>query len=199
MVDTLKALVRKEFGKGASRQLRRDSRTPAVVYGLEQEPQHIHFDAHEIYMHVRHNANALLKIDIEGTTELALVKDIQRNPLSRIIEHIDFLRVNANQKVEVNVPVIIEGEPADGAVASVELMTLDVSVPAIEIPEHIVVNVEGVADGTTIRVADLQLPQDVEALSDSEEPVVVVAVPQLDMPEEEESAEEDVAEAEAAE
>ncbi|MDR6939845.1 50S ribosomal protein L25/general stress protein Ctc [Arcanobacterium hippocoleae] len=183
MVDTIQAQVRKAFGKGASRQLRRDNRTPAVLYGSDQAPLHIHFDAHEIFMHVRYNANALLKIDVAGATELALVKDIQRNPLSRIIEHIDFLRVKADQKVEVNIPVILEGEPVGNAVASVELMTIDVAVPANEIPEHIVVNVAGLEDGTTVRVADLQLPGDVEALSDSEEPVVVVAVPQLDVPE----------------
>ncbi|XCB30755.1 50S ribosomal protein L25/general stress protein Ctc [Arcanobacterium hippocoleae] len=189
MVATIKAQVRNEFGKGASRQLRRDDRTPAVLYGGDEAPAHIHFDAHEIYMHVRYNANALLKIDVEGKIELALVKDIQRNPLSRIIEHLDFLRVDAKQKVEVNVPVILEGEPVGGAVASVELMTLDVMVPAIEIPENIVVDVEGLEDGTTIRVADLKLPADVEAISDAEEPVVVVAVPQLDVPEEGEAAE----------
>lgn len=190
MVDVIKAQLRKEFGKGASRQLRRDNRTPAVLYGLDQDPQHVHFDAHEIYMHVRYNANALLKIDVEGTTELALVKDIQRNPLSRIIEHIDFLRVKADQKVDVNVPVIIEGEPADGAVAAVELMTLDVAVPANEIPEHILINVEGMADGTTVRVADLQLPKDVEVLIDADEVVVVVSVPKLDVPADEEAEEE---------
>lgn len=195
MVDVIKAQLRKEFGKGASRQLRRDNRTPAVLYGLDQDPQHVHFDAHEIYMHVRYNANALLKIDVEGTTELALVKDIQRNPLSRIIEHIDFLRVKADQKVDVNVPVIIEGEPADGAVAAVELMTLDVAVPANEIPEHILINVEGMADGTTVRVADLQLPKDVEVLIDADEVVVVVSVPKLDVPADEEAE----AEAEATE
>lgn len=190
MVDVIKAQLRKEFGKGASRQLRRDNRTPAVLYGLDQDPQHVHFDAHEIYMHVRYNANALLKIDVEGTTELALVKDIQRNPLSRIIEHIDFLRVKADQKVDVNVPVIIEGEPADGAVAAVELMTLDVAVPANEIPEHILINVEGMADGTTVRVADLQLPKDVEVSIDADEVVVVVSVPKLDVPADEEVEEE---------
>lgn len=199
MVDVIKAQLRKEFGKGASRQLRRDNRTPAVLYGLDQDPQHVHFDAHEIYMHVRYNANALLKIDVEGTTELALVKDIQRNPLSRIIEHIDFLRVKADQKVDVNVPVIIEGEPADGAVAAVELMTLDVAVPANEIPEHILINVEGMADGTTVRVADLQLPKDVEVLIDADEVVVVVSVPKLDVPADEEAEAEAEAEATEAE
>ncbi|KGF05873.1 50S ribosomal protein L25/general stress protein Ctc [Arcanobacterium sp. S3PF19] len=198
MADIVKAEMRESFGKGASRQLRRANRTPAVLYGLGREPRHIHFDAHEIYMEVRGNANALVKIEVAGKEQLALVKDIQRNPLSRAIEHIDFLRVKADQKVEVEVSVVLEGEPVAGAVASLELMTLPVFAPATEIPEHVTVNVEGAEDGHTVRVADLKLPQHVEAAVEPDTVVVAVTVPQVDVPEDETAETEQPAAAEAA-
>ena len=198
MADSIKVEKRENFGKGASRQLRRDGRTPGVVYGLDSEPTHVSFDAHEIYMEVRANANALLTLELEGKKQLALVKDVQRNPLSRIIEHIDLLRVRADQKVEVEVPVILEGEPFGDAIASIETQNVLVEAPATEIPESIVVDVEGKEDGTQILVSDLVLPENVTAVLDAEEIIVVVAVPQLEeLPEE--GAEEAEGEGEAAE
>ncbi|MCI7551854.1 MAG: 50S ribosomal protein L25/general stress protein Ctc [Actinomycetaceae bacterium] len=196
--EILKAQARESFGKGASRQLRRAGRTPAVIYGHDSDPQHLSFDAHELYMLVRSNPNALLTIELDSEQQLALVKDVQRNPLSRIIEHVDLLRVDPNQKVEVEIPVLLEGEPFGAAVATVELMNVAVEVPALEIPESLTVNVEGKEDGTQITVADLDLPKDVTAVTDPEAIVVVIAIPQLeDLPEP--GAEGEGAEAESAE
>ncbi|MFC5370688.1 50S ribosomal protein L25/general stress protein Ctc [Arcanobacterium bovis] len=198
MADVIKAEKRESFGKGASRQLRRENRTPAVLYGFDADPLHLSFDAHEIFMAVRGNANALLTIELDGKKQLALVKDVQRNPLSRIIEHVDLLRVKANQKVDVEVPIVTEGEPFAGAVAAVELLTLPVLAPANAIPEQITVSVEGVEDGTTIRVADLELPEDVETSVDPEAPVIAVSIPVVELEEETEAGEE-AEEAEATE
>lgn len=207
MAEVVKAEPREVFGKGASRQLRRDGRVPAVMYGRDENPVHIHFDYHEIFMEVRQNANALLKIDVNGEKQLALVKAIARNPLSRKIEHIDLLRVKATQKVDVDVPIVVEGEPAGSAIAMVELLTLPVLAPANAIPESITVDVEGAEDGTSIRVADLKLPNDVEISVDDETTVVVIATqsaepaPEAEVAEEAEATEEAEAapEAEAAE
>ena len=177
MVDVIKVETRDQFGKGAARKLRAAGRTPAVVYGLGEDPTHITFDAHQVYMEVRSNANAVLTLELEGKKQLALVKDIQVNPLSRIIEHVDLLRVKADQKVEVEVPIELEGEPFGQAIATIELMHLLVEAPATHIPEQIVVSVEGLEDGTLVHVADVKLPEGVSTLTDPEEVVITVAIP----------------------
>lgn len=177
---TLVGEKRTEFGKGFARRMRVAGKVPAVVYGHGVDPLHVTLDYHETYMAVRGNANALISLELEGEKHLVLLKDKQVNPLSRKIEHLDLLRVNAKEKVEVEVPVVIEGEPFGDAVATVELMQILVKAPVIDIPEQIVVSVEGLEDGTTVRIADVKFPEDVETELDPEDPVVVVAVPQVD-------------------
>lgn len=190
MVETLKADIRKEFGKGAARRLRREEKLPGVLYGHEEEPMHLELDYHTTFLAVRGNVNALLSIEVEGEKHLAIVKDVQRNPLSRLIEHIDLLRVKKGEKVDVEVPVVVEGEPAGDAIATVELLQVMAKAPAIAIPEAITVDVEGLEEGTHVTVADLKLPEDVEVELDPETIVVVIAVPSVDVPEEAEESEE---------
>ncbi|MDY5131455.1 50S ribosomal protein L25/general stress protein Ctc, partial [Actinotignum timonense] len=157
-----------------------DGRVPAVLYGHGIEPVHVHLDAHDLFLAVKGNPNALVSLTIDGELTLALVKDIQRNPLSRSIEHVDFLRVKRDEKVEVEIPVVVVGEPAPGLINTLELLNILVSAPAIDIPESIEVNVEGLEDGARVTVADLKLPEDVEALVDGEEIVSLVMEPQVD-------------------
>ncbi len=93
MAEVLKAEIREVFGKGASRQLRRDERTPAVIYGAGEAPVHVHFDSHDLFMGVRGKKNSVIEVELSGKTVKVLVKEVQRNPLTRIIEHVDFLFV----------------------------------------------------------------------------------------------------------
>ena len=168
---------RHEFGKGTARKLRRDGKVPAVVYGRGRTPSHIAFDAHEIFLLVKGKANAVINVDVEGKPLYALVKDIQRHPLKRTIEHIDLLRVTEEDKVEVSVPVVMEGESFSGTIATVELLEVTVLAPVIAIPEQIVVNVEGKQAGEHVTVADLELPANVVCEMDPEAIVVGVSVP----------------------
>lgn len=189
MAEKLKAEVRDDFGKGASRRLRRENKVPVVVYGQDEDPQHLALDYHTTFLAVRGNANALLELDIDGDTQIALVKDIQRNPLSRLIEHIDLLRVKRGQKVAVDVPVVVEGEPAEEAIATVELLTIPVEAPVTEIPENFVLNVEGREEGDNLTIADIEFPADVETELEDETVVVVIAIPTVEIPEPEEGEE----------
>jgi len=143
MADKIQVDRRQSFGKGASRQLRREGRTPAVVYGHGSEPVHISFDSHEIFLATKGQANPILTIALEGKEQLVLVKELQRNPLTRIIEHLDLLRVKQGEKVDVEVPVEVTGESFSGTIHTVELMHVLVKAPATAIPESIVVDVEG--------------------------------------------------------
>ncbi|SDU79046.1 50S ribosomal protein L25/general stress protein Ctc [Arcanobacterium phocae] len=184
MVEVLKASVRSEFGKGAARRLRREEKLPGVLYGHGENPVHLELDYHSTFMAVRGNANALLSIEIDGEKELAIVKDVQRNALSRLIEHVDFLRVKKGEKVDAEIPVVIEGEPAGEAAATLEMLQVMAKADATAIPEQIVVNVDGLEDGKHVTVADLVLPEGVEVELDPEAVVVVIAVPAMEAPEE---------------
>ena len=111
MADNTKlaAEIRTKFGKGAARKIRANDKIPAVVYGHGTEPKHITLPGHETMLIVR-TANAIIDLDIEGTAQLALVKDVQRDPVRQVIEHIDLVVVRRGEKVSVDVPVVIEGE-----------------------------------------------------------------------------------------
>lgn len=188
----LETIKREEFGKGASRRLRRDGRLPVVVYGHGEDPLHLTADYHDAFMIVRANPNALINIKVDGSDQLVIVKDIQRNPLSRLVEHLDLLRVKADEKVSVDVALETVGEPFGNAIATLEIMDLTVFAPVTDIPEVISVDVEGLEDGTNVTVADLTLPEGVTTELDPEEVIVVVAEPEdvdLSAPDADEGAE----------
>ncbi|MFT0846235.1 50S ribosomal protein L25/general stress protein Ctc [Actinomycetaceae bacterium L2_0104] len=180
MVDKLSAVARTEFGKGSARQLRRAGRVPAVAYGHGADPIHFSVDAHELFLAIKGQANALVTVDLDGDSMLVLVKDVQRNPLSRELVHVDLLRVKRGEKVEVDVPVEVVGEPAPGTLATLEIMHLLVNAPATSIPDVIEVNVEGREEGDHVTVADIAFPSGVECEVDPEAVVVVVSVPEVD-------------------
>lgn len=175
----LAARTRTAFGKGAARQIRRGHEIPAVVYGHGQDPRHVTLPGHETLLLLRKNRNALVTLELDGgATELAVVKDVQVDPVRREIEHVDFVIVRKGERIEVSVPVRTTGEAAPQTVVSVELGTLAVTAEATDLPEVIEVDVEGVAAGTLITAGDLALPQGVELAVDAEAGVVnVTAAP----------------------
>lgn len=172
---TLKAASRSEFGKGSSRRARRAGQVPAVVYGHGAEPRHFLLDEHATRLALRSSDNALVELETEDGTLLAITKDVQRHPIRPGVQHVDFLLVSRHERVEVEVPVVVVGEAEPGTLHMIELANLLVSAPAVSIPEAIEVDVTGVAGGTAIRVSDLNLPEGVEAVTDAEVDVVNVA------------------------
>ncbi|GAA3509870.1 50S ribosomal protein L25/general stress protein Ctc [Georgenia daeguensis] len=179
MADTAKltATPRTEFGKGAARRTRRAGLIPAVLYGHGAEPQHLALPSHDTFLAVKNHANALVTLDIEGKEQTALVKDIQRDPVKRHIEHLDLVIVRAGEKVTVEVPVHVEGESAPGTIHQIELQTLTVTVPATRIPEVVTITIDGLEDGSIVRVADIPRPADASIEDDAESVVVVISVP----------------------
>ncbi len=168
---TLPADVRETFGKGAARKLRAAGKTPAVIYGHGTEPQHVALPAHDIALIVR-KSNALITVVIDGAEQLVLVKDVQRDPVLQIIEHVDLIVVNQGELVEAEVPVHVIGEPFSGSMAVVELNTLRLLVEATNIPTHVDVVVEGLTEGTQIHAGDVTLPQGAK-LADSADLMVI--------------------------
>jgi large subunit ribosomal protein L25 len=165
MADKISAERRESFGKGAARKLRAAGRIPAVIYGHGSDPVHISLPAHETALIIR-KANAVLDLDIAGAGQLALVKDVQKDPVRQIIEHVDLLLVRSGETVQVEVPVHLEGESAPGTVSNFDVQTLLLDVEATHIPERVVVSVEGLAEGTHITAADITLPAGAKLASD---------------------------------
>ena len=172
----LDATPRNTFGKGVARKLRAAGHTPVVAYGHGTEPLHLSVETHPLSLIVRH-ANALIELNIEGKKQIVLVKDVQRDPVRQIIEHVDLVIINKGEVVEVEVPIVLVGHSFSGTNALQELNTLRLSVPATNIPEHIEVNVEGLEEGVQIHAGDIKLASD-ETLLDDPQALVVNVVAQ---------------------
>jgi large subunit ribosomal protein L25 len=170
----LAAEVRTEFGKGYARRARMNNQIPAVIYGHGAEPIHITLPAKATTLAVR-TANALLSLDINGEGHLALVKDVQRDPIKQIIEHIDLLTVRQGEKVTVDVPVHVSGETAPGTVHNLELTVVSLEAEATHLPESVEVSIEGRAAGEHIHASDLVLPKGSVLLTDAESLVVNIS------------------------
>jgi len=165
--------VRESFGKGAARKIRAVGKIPAVIYGHGTEPQHVTLPGHEVSLILR-KSNQVLELDIDGKTQLALVKDVQKDPVRQIIEHIDLIVVRKGEKVTIDVSIHLEGESAPGTLVNQDSNTVSLEAEATHIPESIIVNIEGAEDGLQIFAKDLELPSGSSLITDPD--VLIVAV-----------------------
>ena len=170
---TLNAESRTQFGKGAARKIRRDHKIPAVMYGHGADPVHITLPAHETMLALK-TSNALLTIVLDGKDQLALAKDVQRDPIKPDIEHIDLVVVRKGEKVVVDVPVHVEGDAAPETVVTTDSNSLELEVEATHIPESVTVSVEGLKAGTQILAGQVELPAGAVLVTDPEALVVNV-------------------------
>jgi len=171
--NKLVAETRTQFGKGAARKIRRDNKIPAVMYGHGSEPVHITLPGHQSMLALK-QSNALLTIVIDGKEQLALAKDVQRDPIKPVIEHIDLVVVRKGEKVVVDVPVHVEGEAAPETVVTTDSNSLELEVEATHIPESVTVSVEGLKAGTQILAGQVELPAGAVLVTDPEALVVNV-------------------------
>ena len=168
---SINGTTRTEFGKGASRRARRDGQVPAVIYGHGAAPVHITLPARELSNALK-ESNVLLNITFDGKTELTLPKSVVKNPLKQNLEHIDLVLVTRGEKVTVHVPVHTEGKhDPDGILEHVH-NTIEVEAEATAIPKFLVLNIEGMAAGTSKVAADVTLPAGVTLVLDPTATVV---------------------------
>jgi large subunit ribosomal protein L25 len=175
----LAAEARTEFGKGAARRIRRADKIPAVLYGHGNDPVHVTLPGHDTMMALKHS-NALFSIDIEGRSQLAIAKDVQRDPVKGVIEHVDLLVVSKGEKVAVDVPVHVVGESAPGTIHLVDLQTLAIEAEATHLPEWIEVSIDGMESGTSVTAGDVTLPKGSTLTADPELVVVSISQPQAE-------------------
>jgi len=189
---------REEFGKGASRRLRREGKIPGVLYEAGIENTHFAVDRIEMTALVRNNGtNAILELDVDGTKLLSMVKNIDQNVLTLEIDHIDLLGIKRGEKVTVSVPVITEGEAAPDAVVLQEATEIEIEIDALNIPDEISISIEGKEIGDQIFASDITLPEGAELISDPETLLVNVTFEQVDEELEEAAAEAEEGGAEA--
>ncbi|WP_030563799.1 50S ribosomal protein L25/general stress protein Ctc [Streptomyces aureocirculatus] len=158
----LVAETRTEFGKGAARRIRREDKVPGVLYGHGADPVHIALPGHDLLMALR-TSNVLISLDIDGKTQLAIPKAVQRDALRQgILKHVDLLLVRSGEKVNVEIPVHAEGELAPGAnLLEHVLSTLPVEAEATHIPESLTVSIAGLTAGDAVLAKDIKLPSGV--------------------------------------
>ncbi|RYQ52643.1 50S ribosomal protein L25/general stress protein Ctc [Bifidobacterium pseudolongum] len=174
----LEGELRTEFGKGPARRMRVAKEIPATVYAGGEQPVYLKLPMKDTTLALRHT-NALITLKFGDESRMAVVKDVQRNPVRRIVEHVDFYEVKAGEKIEVEVPVFVDGTPKGAAIAFVDIQELKVRADVANLPERIVVDVNGLAEGDKVFLKDLALPEGVElAMDDLEESIVTVEVPE---------------------
>lgn len=200
--NALAVTTRTEKGKGAARRARREGNVPAVLYGHGTDPQHLNLPARDFAAILRNNGtNAVIDLDIEGTKQLALTKQVDVHPIRNYIEHVDLLVIKRGEKVTVEVTIVVEGDAAPGTLVTQDANTVEIEADALSIPEQIVVDVEGSEVGTSIYASDLALPEGVDLITDPETLIVAVneatTAAELEEETDEEQAEADAAAAEA--
>lgn len=176
--------ARETFGKGSARQARRDGNIPAVIYSHGGEAQHVLVDAHEAFLVIKNHRNALVTITVGKKNHKAIIKDVQRDAVGRVVEHIDFLAVKAGEKQTIDVPVVLVGDVASGAQVTLDLHNASISADVAALPEHVEVSVEGLEAGTVVHVKDIELPKGQTWENDSEQVVAVVSEIQAEVEEE---------------
>jgi large subunit ribosomal protein L25 len=169
----LVAEARTEFGKGSARRTRRAGRIPAVLYGHGQDVVHLSLPSREFAAVLRNGGgNALITIDLDGTEHLALTKAVQRDPLTRVHEHVDLLAVRRGEKTTVEVPIVIVGEPGIDAIPNHQMNAVSIEADATRLPDTIEVDVTGRTAGQNITAGDLVLPAGSTLISDPEALVI---------------------------
>jgi len=167
----INGVSRNEFGKGASRRARREGLVPAVIYGHGEAPQHVALNAKEVTAALK-ASNVLIEVSYDGKSVLTLPKAVSRHPLQGTIAHIDLLLVRRGEKVEVEVPVHTEGEhDRDGILEHVN-NTITVLAEATSIPNFLVLNIQGLKAGTSLKASDVTLPAGVVLAGDPDLTVV---------------------------
>jgi large subunit ribosomal protein L25 len=203
---TLPAHSGRTTGTRPSNRLRAEGKVPGTVYGLGGDAVTVSVDWRDLRQALTTDAgmNALINLEVDGhQSELTIVKELQRHPIKRSVLHIDFLRVSRDVAIEVEVPIVLEGEAEqvtrEGGLVEQTLFHLTVRAKPGSIPNELTIDISGLTIGDTLRVSDLVLPEGVETEVDAEEPVVIGAAPTVEEVAEPEEGEGEGAEGEAAE
>lgn len=187
------------LGSRPSNRLRAEGSVPAVVYGHGSDPISVSVNWRDLRAALTTDAslNALLDLQIDGESKLAIVKDLQRHPIRHTVSHVDFLLISRDEELTVEIPIVVEGEALEvtreNGIVDLVAFTLTVKARPADIPNELVIDISGLRLGDSIRVADINLPSGVTTDTDPEDSIVVTSVTRAEA--EEESAGEEGGEA----
>lgn len=172
----------RHLGSRPSRRLRADGKVPGVLYGHGTEPVPVAVGARELRQIIAHHGtNAIVSLQIDGEQQMTLLRDLQRDPIRRAVSHVDFLKVRADEVLQVEVTIVLEGEATEveryGGIVTQALGMLTVRCRPDRIPGEIGVDISSLEVGRQIRVGDLQLPEGVETEVDPDDLVVAAEMP----------------------
>ena len=178
----INANVRELKGTGASRRLRHAGKTPGVLYGGDKEATSLEIDSKELFMQFRHEAfhASILTLNLAGKKEAIILRDFQMHPVRNNIVHIDFQRINENEKISVKVPFhFINEETApgvklEGGLISHIMTEIDISCLPKDLPQYIEVDMSALSIGDSIHLSEVKVPEGVEltTLSDENDPAI---------------------------
>lgn len=178
-IQTLRVELRKPAGSRAAARLRRTGKLPAVLYGHKREAVGLTLDRHDVEMQLAHGAH-LINLDMEGSAQACLIKDVQYDHLGSLPIHVDLTRVDLDELVKVRIPIELRGHAkgvAEGGILFHELVEVEVECKVSEIPKNIRVEVAELELDQVLHVKDLTLPDGLTAVSDSESVVAMVRLP----------------------
>lgn len=187
----LKTDTSRDLGTRPSRRLRREGRVPGVVYGLGGESVSVAVDARELRSALNTEAglNALLTLEVDGDRQLSLVKDLQHHPVRNDVIHVDFIRVDADVAVEVEVRVVLEGDATavtnEDGVVDQAAFTVAVLAKPEAIPNELTIDISEMVMGDMVRTGDLELPGGVELAGDPEDLVASTSIRVMEIEESE--------------
>ena len=181
--NALKAQTRDRVGKGAARELRRNSMVPAVIYGDKKEPISIALPYKELALRIHSGGffTSLSTIEVNGEEHTVLPRDFQADPVRDFIQHVDFLRVTSKSRVVVSIPVhfLNEGESPGlvrGGVLNIVRHEVEVSCPATAIPDSFEADLTGLDIGDSVHISAIKLPEGVEpTITDRDFTVATIA------------------------
>ena len=184
---TISAAAREGIGvKGALSAIRAEKKVPAVIYGGHEKPVSVTVSVKDLEKIVKAGKNTLVEVNLDGKPELALVKEIQYHAVTDNPIHADFQRVSMKDKMNVVVPLKLEGTPADvtnyGAIVEHILREIEVRALVSAIPHEIAVDITPMTMNKGILAGDIKLPEGVELVTDAQAPVVHLAIPKDDTP-----------------
>lgn len=177
---TLAAQIRTADGSPAARRLRAEGHIPGVIYGQGMSPISVMVERRDLRIALSGPAgsNTVLSLQLDGKKYPAVIKELQRHPIKRTVSHIDFLQVNMNEEISVNVPVRLEGEAkavmAEGGLVDPSVDTIEVLTTPNNMPNEFVIDITDMQPGDVIRLADIPMPKGVTPVGDPEMPVVTV-------------------------
>ena len=173
---TLKTQPRKDFGTVSARRLRKEGLLPAVVYGHKEETLTVVLPREEVEKIVRRGVR-IVSLEAGGKTETARFRELQWDNLGKEILHVDFMRVSKDERIVVPIRIELRGIApgiGEGGALDQPMHNLQVECPALEIPEFIRVQIDGLHLGQAIHVKELTLPPGVVAKADPDAVVVTV-------------------------